>query len=78
MTRHVMTATAASARRSTAGRGGAGRVLLALMFLGLVAMLSLPQARAASATFGWMPLWLLALPLSAWLGLQAGRRAGGG
>jgi len=73
-----MTATAVSARRSTAGRGGAGRVLLALMFLGLVAMLSLPQARAASATFGWMPLWLLALPLSAWLGLQAGRRAGGG
>ena len=36
--------------------------LLAALFLAVVLMLSLPGARAASAGFGWTPLWLLALP----------------
>jgi hypothetical protein len=40
--------------------------LLGAVALGLVAMLSLPVARAGSETFGWLPFWLLALPLSAW------------
>ena len=35
--------------------------LLAALFLAVVLMLSLPGARAVSAGFGWMPLWLLAL-----------------
>lgn len=39
---------------------------LALVALGLVAMLSFPAARSVSDTFGWLPLWLLALPLCAW------------
>ncbi len=38
------------------------QVLLALLFLAALLMLSLPGARAASASFGWTPLWLLALP----------------
>ena len=38
------------------------QALLALLFLAAVLMLSLPGARAASAGFGWTPLWLLALP----------------
>jgi hypothetical protein len=50
------------------------RVVLALMFLAAVAMLSLPQARAASATFGVLPLWLAGLPATAWLALAAARR----
>ncbi|QDW66949.1 hypothetical protein [Luteimonas granuli] len=50
------------------------RVVLAAMFLAVVAMLSLPQARGASAVLGWLPLWLAGLPASAWLALAAARR----
>ena len=59
------------ARRS--GPDWAGRALLALVFLAAVAMLSLPQARSASATFGWLPLWLAGLPATAGLALAAVR-----
>ena len=38
------------------------QVLFALLFLAALLVLSLPGARAASAGFGWTPLWLLALP----------------
>lgn len=41
--------------------------LLGAVALGLVAMLSLPVARSSSETLGWLPFWLLALPLSAWV-----------
>lgn len=37
--------------------------LVGAVFLGLIAMLSLPAARGDSATFGWMPLWLVGMPL---------------
>lgn len=50
------------------------RILLGVLCVAAVAVLSLPQARAASAAFGWTPLWLLATPLSAWLALQLRRR----
>lgn len=40
--------------------------LLGAAALALIALLSLPAARGASDTFGWLPFWLLALPLSAW------------
>lgn len=40
--------------------------LLGAAALGLVAMLSLPAARSTSESLGWLPFWLLALPLSAW------------
>lgn len=52
----------------------AGRVVLALAFLAAVAMLSLPDARSASATFGLLPLWLAGLPATAGLALAATRR----
>ena len=55
----------------------AGRVVLALAFLSAVAMLSLPEARAASANFGWLPLWLAGLPATAGLALAATRRRAG-
>ncbi|MFZ5636478.1 MAG: hypothetical protein ACOY82_07795 [Pseudomonadota bacterium] len=42
------------------------RALLGTVALGLVAMLSFPAARGVDATFGWLPFWLTALPLSAW------------
>lgn len=41
--------------------------LLGAVALALVAMLSLPAARGVSDSFGWLPFWLLALPLSAWM-----------
>ena len=53
------------------------RVVVALVFLAAMAMLSLPQARAASATFGWLPLWLPGLPATAWLALALARRRAG-
>lgn len=42
------------------------QAMLGAVALALVAMLSLPAARGVSEVFGWLPLWLLALPLSAW------------
>ncbi len=38
---------------------------LALVALGLVVIASFPAARGISDTFGWLPFWLFALPLSA-------------
>ena len=45
--------------------------LLGIVALGLVAMLSLPAAGDISDTFGWLPFWLLALPLTAWATARA-------
>lgn len=51
------------------------QALLGAVALALVAMLSLPAARGVSDAFGWMPFWLLALPLSAWGAARALRRS---
>lgn len=40
--------------------------LLGAAALGLVVMVSFPAARGIGETFGWLPFWLLALPLAAW------------
>ena len=45
--------------------------LLAAAALALVAMLSLPAMRSVSESFGWLPLWLLTLPLTAWAAARA-------
>lgn len=34
--------------------------------IGAVLLLLLPAARGSHATLGWLPLWLLAMPLFAW------------
>ena len=47
--------------------------LLGALFLGVIAVLSLPAARADSAAFGWMPLWLLGMPLASLAALAAAR-----
>ncbi|MCC7248599.1 MAG: hypothetical protein IT473_08245 [Lysobacter sp.] len=58
------------------------QTLLGLAALAVVALLSFPAARGASETFGWLPFWLLALPLCAWATARALRvraaRAGAG
>ncbi|HEY5805455.1 MAG TPA: hypothetical protein VIT90_17390 [Lysobacter sp.] len=38
--------------------------------VGAALVLLLPAARGFSDTLGWMPLWLLAMPLSAWWALR--------
>lgn len=50
------------------------RVVQAALFLGVVAVLSLAPARAASGPLGLVPVWLLLLPASAWLALAVARR----
>jgi hypothetical protein len=47
--------------------------LLGAAFLGLVAVSSLPAARAVGA-FGWMPLWLIGMPLTSLLVMSMLRR----
>ena len=47
--------------------------LLGALFLGAIAMLSLPAARADSAALGWMPMWLLGMPLASLAALAAVR-----
>jgi hypothetical protein len=50
------------------------QALLGAVALGPVVLLSFPEARGADATFGWWPLWLSALPLSAWAVARTLRR----
>lgn len=38
--------------------------------IGAVLVLLLPAARGMHATIGWLPLWLLAMPLVAWWALH--------
>ena len=47
--------------------------LLGALFLGAIAVLSLPAARADSAAFGSMPLWLLGMPLASLAALAVSR-----
>lgn len=68
----------AAARTPAAAPDWPARTVLALLFLAVVALLSLPGARGDSATFGWLPLWLAGLPASAWLALATARRGSGG
>ena len=46
------------------------RVLRRIVLFGLLAVMLLPAARGSSALLGWLPLWLLAMPLSAWWALH--------
>lgn len=46
------------------------RALHYAIAIGAVLVVLLPAARGFSDTFGWLPLWLLAMPLSAWWALH--------
>lgn len=41
-----------------------------LVILGALAVLLVPAARGHSALLGWLPLWLLGMPLAAWWSLR--------
>lgn len=47
------------------------QTLLALAGLAVAALSSFPAVRGVSEAFGWLPLWLLALPLCAWATARA-------
>ena len=51
------------------------QALSGVLFLGVIAMLSLPAARSANIVVGWMPLWLLGMPLAALAAVCAARFA---
>lgn len=40
------------------------------LWTGIVLVLLWPEARGHSAWIGWLPLWLVGMPLSAWCGLH--------
>ena len=46
------------------------QILRRLIGWGVLAVLLLPAARGTSAWFGWMPLWLVAMPLASWWALH--------
>lgn len=40
------------------------------VILGTLAILLIPAARGSSEWFGWLPLWLVGMPLAAWWSLR--------
>ena len=44
-------------------------ILRHAVILGTLAVLLIPAARGSSAWIGWLPLWLVGMPLVAWLSL---------
>ncbi len=46
------------------------RGLRQLLLIGVAAVLLLPSARGYSTWLGWMPLWLLGMPLAGWWALH--------
>ena len=45
-------------------------ILRHAVILGALAVLLVPAARGSSAWFGWLPLWLVGMPLAAWWSLR--------
>jgi len=43
------------------------------LVIGAALVLLVPAARGFSPTFGWLPLWLLAMPAAAWWALRGFR-----
>ena len=50
--------------------GPLDRLLRQVVILGALAVLLIPAARGSSAFIGWLPLWLLGMPLAAWWSLR--------
>ena len=45
-------------------------VLRHAVILGTLAILFIPAARGGSEWFGWLPLWLVGMPVAAWWALH--------
>ena len=46
------------------------RLLRQVVILGTLAVLLIPAARSSSDLIGWLPLWLIGMPLAAWWSLR--------
>ena len=46
------------------------RLLQHVVILGTLAVLLIPAARGSSALIGWLPLWLMGMPVAAWWSLR--------
>ena len=46
------------------------RLLRRLVIIGTAAVLLIPAARSSLELIGWMPLWLMGMPLAAWWSLR--------
>ena len=46
------------------------RLLRQLVIVGTMAVLLIPAARGSTELFGWVPLWLVGMPLAAWWSLR--------
>jgi len=51
-------------------RNNLDNVLRHAVILGTLAVLLVPAARGSSAWIGWLPLWLVGMPLAAWWSLR--------
>lgn len=60
-------------RSTTAATPLHEQLLLASALLALVVLASWPGARATDGALGWLPLWLVAAPLSAWAAVRWAR-----
>lgn len=61
---------------SSSSRSAIDRWLLQALVAGAAISLLLPFAQVNTAVFGWLPLWLVGLPLTAWLGWRGLSRMG--
>lgn len=46
------------------------RLLRQVVIVGTLAVLLIPAARGSTHLLGWLPLWLVAMPLAAWWSLR--------
>ena len=46
------------------------RLLRQIVIIGTLAVLLIPAARGSTALLGWMPLWLVGMPMAAWWSLR--------
>ncbi len=46
------------------------RLLRQVVILGTLTVLLIPAARGSSVLIGWLPLWLVGMPLAAWWSLR--------
>ena len=61
---------------SPSSRPAIDRWLLQALVAGVSVSLLLPFAQVNTEAFGWLPIWLVGLPLSAWLGWHGLNKVG--
>ncbi len=51
-------------------RDSLDRLLRQMVIIGTTTVLLIPAARGSTELLGWMPLWLMGMPLAAWWSLR--------